>query len=75
LRDDPGATIDDSCVACGNCGDVADAAVLCPSFYRADVIRNASAWDRVKMKLRRSIIGVLQRRRERKRVLFARVGA
>ena len=37
LRDDPVAAIDNSCVACGNCGDVADAAVLCPSFYRADV--------------------------------------
>jgi Pyruvate/2-oxoacid:ferredoxin oxidoreductase gamma subunit len=42
------AAIDDSCVACGNCGDVADAAVLCPSFYRADVLRNASGWERFK---------------------------
>jgi indolepyruvate ferredoxin oxidoreductase, alpha subunit len=70
LRDDPVATIDNSCVACGNCGDVADAAVLCPSFYRADVIRNAGRWDRIKMKLRSTIISMLQRRRERRRALF-----
>jgi indolepyruvate ferredoxin oxidoreductase alpha subunit len=40
LRDDPVASIDQSCVGCGNCGEVADAAVLCPSFYRADVVHN-----------------------------------
>ena len=72
LRDDPVATIDHSCVACGNCGDVADAAVLCPSFYRADVIRNATEWDRFKMKLRRVVISWLQRRREARRVIFER---
>jgi indolepyruvate ferredoxin oxidoreductase alpha subunit len=72
LRDDPVAAIDESCVACGNCGEVADAAVLCPSFYRADVIRNASRWDRAKARLRRAVIGFLQRRRERGRLLFER---
>jgi indolepyruvate ferredoxin oxidoreductase, alpha subunit len=75
LRDDPVASIDQSCVACGNCGDVADAAVLCPSFYRADVIRNAGAWDRFKMGVRRSVISFLQRRRESGRVLFDRASA
>lgn len=75
LRDDPVATIDHSCVACGNCGDVADAAVLCPSFYRADVIRNAGSWDRFLMKVRRTVIGVLQRRRESRRTLFDRADA
>ncbi|MFM7336259.1 MAG: thiamine pyrophosphate-dependent enzyme, partial [Tabrizicola sp.] len=35
LKDDPVAAIDNSCVGCGNCGEVAEAAVLCPSFYRA----------------------------------------
>ena len=42
LRDDPVASIDQSCVGCGNCGEVADAAVLCPSFYQADVVTNAT---------------------------------
>ena len=45
LRDDPVAAIDESCVGCGNCGEVADAAVLCPSFYRADVIHNPNGLD------------------------------
>ena len=75
LRDDPVASIDNSCVACGNCGDVADAAVLCPSFYRADVIRNAGVWDRIKMNVRRKVITFLQRRRESRRELFDRVSA
>ncbi len=47
LRDDPVAAIDQSCVGCGNCGEVAEAAVLCPSFYRADVISNPTGWDRL----------------------------
>ncbi|HAC49361.1 MAG TPA: indolepyruvate ferredoxin oxidoreductase, partial [Sulfitobacter sp.] len=38
LRDDPVAHIDQTCVGCGNCGEVADTAVLCPSFYQADVV-------------------------------------
>lgn len=67
LRDDPVATIDQSCVGCGNCGEVADAAILCPSFYRADVIHNPNAWDRFKARLRAGIIGMLQSRRERRR--------
>ena len=45
LRDDPVAAIDETCVGCGNCGEVADAAVLCPSFYRADVIHNPNRFD------------------------------
>jgi indolepyruvate ferredoxin oxidoreductase alpha subunit len=75
LRDDPVAAIDSSCVACGNCGDVADAAVLCPSFYRADVLRNASRWERVKARMRSAVISFLQRRRETGRILFARTAA
>jgi NAD-dependent dihydropyrimidine dehydrogenase PreA subunit len=46
LRDDPVASIDQSCVGCGNCGEVADAAVLCPSFYRADVVHNPGWFER-----------------------------
>ena len=35
LRTDPVATVLDSCVGCGVCGEVSHAAVLCPSFYKA----------------------------------------
>jgi len=63
LRDDPVAVVDDSCVGCGHCGEVANAAVLCPSFYRADVVENPRPLDRVLARVRRVVIGALQRRR------------
>jgi indolepyruvate ferredoxin oxidoreductase alpha subunit len=47
LSKDPVATVIDGCVGCGLCGENAHAATLCPSFYRAEVIQNASAWDRL----------------------------
>jgi indolepyruvate ferredoxin oxidoreductase, alpha subunit len=68
LKDDPVAAIDNSCVGCGNCGEVAEAAVLCPSFYRADIIHNPTTFDRFMAKLRGSVIGFLQRRRDRRRL-------
>jgi len=70
LRDDPVASIDQSCVGCGNCGEVADAAVLCPSFYRADVVHNPSAWETRLAAFRGRVIGWLQRRRDGKRLVF-----
>jgi indolepyruvate ferredoxin oxidoreductase alpha subunit len=53
LRRDPVATVIDGCVGCGLCGENAHAAVLCPSFYRAEVIQNPTAFDRLKAKVRR----------------------
>src|SRR5262249_1956835 len=67
LRDDPVAAIDNSCVGCGNCGEVADAAVLCPSFYRTDLVHNPNVFERFTARLRRRIIDRLQRRRAEKR--------
>src|SRR5262249_31904655 len=71
LKDDPVAAIDNNCVGCGNCGEVSEAAVLCPSFYRADIIHNPTRFDRFMSNLRRSVIGWLQRRREATRIAFA----
>ncbi len=71
LKDDPVAAIDNSCVGCGNCGEVSEAAVLCPSFYRADVIMNPTGWDKFLSKFRASVIGWLQARRAAGRVVFA----
>ncbi|HSU63825.1 MAG TPA: indolepyruvate ferredoxin oxidoreductase, partial [Burkholderiales bacterium] len=51
LRTDPVATVIDGCVGCGLCGENAHAAVLCPSFYRAEVIQNPSLWDRLVSKI------------------------
>jgi indolepyruvate ferredoxin oxidoreductase alpha subunit len=59
LRSDPVATVIESCVGCGLCGEVAHAAVLCPSFYRAEIIRNPNIWDRVLDRMRRTVIGWL----------------
>ncbi len=71
LRDDPVAVIDESCVGCGNCGEVAEAAVLCPSFYRADVIHNPTWLDRTLAAWRGKVIAALQRRRAATRVAFS----
>jgi indolepyruvate ferredoxin oxidoreductase alpha subunit len=59
LRTDPVATVIDSCVGCGLCGEVAHAAVLCPSFYRAEIVRNPNWRDRLKHRLRQKVIGWL----------------
>ena len=72
LRDDPVATIDASCVGCGNCGEVADAAILCPSFYRADLIYHPTPIERTVAKMRRAAIGWLQNRRDRRCLRFNR---
>jgi indolepyruvate ferredoxin oxidoreductase alpha subunit len=66
LRTDPVVAVADSCVGCGLCGEVAHAAVLCPSFYRAEIINNPSGWDRFKEKIRHWVIGRLQNRIERR---------
>jgi indolepyruvate ferredoxin oxidoreductase, alpha subunit len=66
LRRDPITTVLDSCVGCGLCGEVAHAAVLCPSFYRAGIINNPSGWDRFRQRVRMTVIGWLQARIERR---------
>jgi indolepyruvate ferredoxin oxidoreductase alpha subunit len=59
LRTDPVAAVIESCVGCGLCGEVAHAAVLCPSFYRAEIVKNPTWWDRTKFSLRGTIISWL----------------
>jgi indolepyruvate ferredoxin oxidoreductase alpha subunit len=71
LKDDPVAAIDNSCVGCGNCGEVSEAAVLCPSFYRADIIFNPTKWDRWVARMRATVIGWLQARQSHARAVFA----
>ncbi|HJM92891.1 MAG: indolepyruvate ferredoxin oxidoreductase subunit alpha [Alphaproteobacteria bacterium] len=57
LRDDPVTTVLDSCLGCGLCGEVAHAAVLCPSFYKAEIVRNPNPWDRFRDSLNRYLLG------------------
>ena len=47
-------------VGCGVCGEVAYAAVLCPSFYKAEIVHNPSLLDRALSGVRRTVIGMLQ---------------
>ncbi len=60
LRREPVAHVTNGCVGCGLCGEVADAAVLCPSFHQIEIISNPSWWDRVNARLNRFFIGLLQ---------------
>jgi indolepyruvate ferredoxin oxidoreductase, alpha subunit len=71
LRDDPVATIDQSCVGCGNCGEVADAAVLCPSFFQAEIVSNPTAGEARSASRAQRVISWLQSRRDAKRIAFA----
>jgi len=67
LRQDPIAHVDNSCVGCGLCGEVAHAAVLCPSFYRAQLVFNPTRWDKFLASIRGTIIGFLQRMADTRR--------
>ena len=60
LKVDPVATVIDGCVGCGLCGENAHAATLCPSFYRAEVIQNPSAWERFLHSVRSVVVRALQ---------------
>jgi indolepyruvate ferredoxin oxidoreductase alpha subunit len=47
------------------------AAVLCPSFYRAQIISNPTKVDRLRQRLRNAVIGWLQRREAQRRARYA----
>jgi len=59
LKSDPIAHIEQGCVACGLCGEMAHAAVLCPSFYRAARIDNPGPVERLLHRVRAKVIAVL----------------
>ncbi len=61
LRTDPVAHVNNGCVACGLCGEMAHAAILCPSFYRAQRTINAGWLERTLHRVRRAVIGRLAR--------------
>jgi indolepyruvate ferredoxin oxidoreductase alpha subunit len=62
LRREPVTKVIQSCVGCGLCGEVAHAAVLCPSFYRASIVSNPSRRERLWASFRQAVISALQRR-------------
>jgi indolepyruvate ferredoxin oxidoreductase alpha subunit len=61
LKVDPVATVIDGCVGCGLCGANAHAATLCPSFYRAELVKNPRWHERLvealRAPLRRLLLG------------------
>ena len=57
LKTDPVAHVTNGCVGCGLCGEVAHAATLCPSFWRADIVSNPNWLDRTGSRLRRALTG------------------
>jgi len=59
LRDDPIAHIESSCVGCGLCGEIAHAAVLCPSFYKVEIITNPSYLDRLSNRVNNYLISLI----------------
>ncbi|MBU3737744.1 MAG: indolepyruvate ferredoxin oxidoreductase subunit alpha [Rhodoferax sp.] len=65
LKPDPVAQVDDSCVACGHCGEVAEAAVLCPSFYRIEWVRHPTRRERLFDRWRGRLLAWLQGRQQR----------
>src|SRR6201999_3925465 len=66
LRKDPVATVLESCVGCGLCGEVAHAARLCPSFFRTEVISNPTSWERFTARIAISVFVFFQRRTHRR---------
>ena len=71
LKRQPVSFVDNSCVGCGNCGEVAHEAVLCPSFYKTELVFNPRSWDLRVWRLRNRFIGWLQKRAERRRMAAA----
>jgi indolepyruvate ferredoxin oxidoreductase alpha subunit len=71
LKSAPVAHVTNGCVGCGLCGEVADAAVLCPSFYRAQIVSNPTRWDRLRQRMRGLVISGLQRLEARRRERLA----
>ena len=70
LREDPVAHIDQNCVGCGNCGEVADAAALCPSFYCAEIVHNPGRFERFRAAVSARLIGWLGHWRAARRLEF-----
>ncbi len=62
LRTDPVAHVNNDCVGCGLCGEIAHAAQLCPSFAQIDVIRNPSWRDRVYRRMADAVLRLVSGR-------------
>ncbi len=59
LRTDPKAHVNNDCVGCGMCGEVAHGAILCPAFHKTEVVSNPSPFERLLASLRQAVISML----------------
>jgi indolepyruvate ferredoxin oxidoreductase alpha subunit len=59
LKATPVAHVDQGCLACGHCGEVAHTAQLCPSFYKARGFANAAPWRKTVDRINRALLGAL----------------
>jgi indolepyruvate ferredoxin oxidoreductase alpha subunit len=59
LKETPVAHVDEGCFACGHCGEVAHAAQLCPSFYKAEAVQNPGSIRRMMSGLNRSLLSMM----------------
>ena len=64
LRTDPVAHVNNGCVGCGLCGEVSHAAILCPSFYKAERVQNAGVFEKALHKVRQGVIGLMSNGRD-----------
>jgi indolepyruvate ferredoxin oxidoreductase alpha subunit len=60
LKDGPVAHVDNGCAACNLCGEVAHAARLCPSFYRASGVVNADSRSRLGARVTQRLMNLLK---------------
>ncbi len=60
LKEAPVAHVQNDCVGCGLCGELAQTATLCPSFFKIDVLSNPNWLDKAFHGMRRAVIGWLQ---------------
>jgi indolepyruvate ferredoxin oxidoreductase alpha subunit len=58
LKTDPIAHVTNGCVGCGLCGELAHAATLCPSFWRAEIVSNPNMLERWLARIRSWFTGV-----------------
>lgn len=59
LKDGPVAHVDNSCAACNLCGEVAQAAQLCPSFYKVTGVTKATFWSKLGAKVNRAALSLM----------------
>src|SRR5262245_4387878 len=71
LRRDPVAHVNNDCVGCGLCGEIAHAAQLCPSFAQIDIIENPSWLDRLRWRASAVIVRGIGASRRRSQHLVA----